>query len=147
MSKTVVANLNINLSGDGEVGNYVGANPANTNAPDSVAIPLGAGNNTVSFPSGFTYTSLALLALPTSANAKTVKGIAGDSGLSGWTNGLVVIPATPGGSCVIAGAGYVRVVLHCGSYVPGPAGRARPVRREDVPRPGPVSCRAGSRHA
>ena len=79
--------------------------PTNTNAPPPSSAQLVAGSITILVPTGYTVSRCTMLPPSASANAKTVKGISGDTGLSGWTTGSITVPVVAGGSFVVVSAG------------------------------------------
>jgi hypothetical protein len=83
--------------------------PININAPPQGAYTVSSPSTILVWPSApFTFARVQLMPDPASspsANAKTIKGVVGDTGLPGWTAGSVTIPAVPGGSIVIVTAG------------------------------------------
>ncbi len=83
MAKTSQASIGVTVTGDGETSTFVPpANPmTNATAPSGGTTPLvlAAGNNVVTLPAG----AVGVVIVPptTSANAKVIKGIAGDTGI------------------------------------------------------------------
>ena len=83
MAKTSSGSIGVTITGDGVTSEYVpsGSPVVNTAAPSGGTTPLvlAAGTNTVSVPSGAIGF---VLSPPTSStNGKTLKGIAGDTGV------------------------------------------------------------------
>ena len=72
--------------------------PTNTNAPPPTSLVTTGAFQTVAVPSGYTVSRAQIMAPAGSTNAKTLKGITGDTGLPGWTGGSVTIPVVAGSS-------------------------------------------------
>lgn len=85
--------------------------PSNPNAPPPSSAVLAAGVNTITVPAGFTVARAMLLPPQGSVNAKTLKGVTGDTGFPGWTGGSMTIPVTAGGSFVILSTGSGESIL------------------------------------
>lgn len=81
MSKTAIASLSVNVQGDGV---SLTQSFANTNAaaaaPD--AQTLAVGNNTITVPTGVTVQGVTIVPPTQSAVSKTLKGVAGDTGIA-----------------------------------------------------------------
>lgn len=91
-----------------ELSDTAASTPASTNAPPPESFTLQAGDNKLLMPPNtFAFSRVTLLPVTTgaSANAKILKGIVGDTGLSGWTAGSVTVPAVPGGAIYVNSAG------------------------------------------
>ena len=106
MAKTAQLSVTFNLTGDGFGGAAVAMAPAaNTNAPPPGAAQLTAGANTVLVPSGYTVVGCVIFPPAASVNSKTLKGVTGDTGITGWSNSPLIVPATAGGTFVIQNVG------------------------------------------
>lgn len=116
MSKTVNPLIAITVFGDGlgPTGQpFAVWSQTNTNAPEPGGASLVGGNNTIQVPAGRTVTGVLIIPAPATANAKTLKGVNGDTGLGGaaWTTQAVIAPVVAGGTFVIVSAGNEEVVL------------------------------------
>jgi hypothetical protein len=83
MAKTSSASIGVTVTGDGVSNSFVppGSPMQNTAAPSGGTTPLvlAAGNNVVTLPAG---AKGVVISPPiTSTNAKTIKGVAGDTGI------------------------------------------------------------------
>lgn len=94
MAKTVTLTTTANIAGDGDI--YISSftQPSNTNAPPPWSAQLAAGNNTIIMPTGFTFQGIHAKPPVSSANAKIIKGVTGDTGITGWTNQCVTLPVS-----------------------------------------------------
>ena len=89
---------NVALSSGGQ------AISVNANAPPPQSYTLNPGINTLVVPSGFTINVVQLIPLG-SGNVKTLKGVSGDTGFTGWTNNCITIPVAAGGTFVVVSTG------------------------------------------
>lgn len=84
MAKTSSASIGVTVSGDGETCTYVppGSPMTNASAPNggTVDVALAAGNNVITLPTG----AIGVVISPptSSTNAKIIKGVAGDTGIT-----------------------------------------------------------------
>jgi hypothetical protein len=106
INATYVASVTLLGSGIGSGGGPFVADtqqttPTNPNAPAPAAAQLAVGTNTILVPSGFTVARAMLLPPAGSTNAKTLKGVTGDTGFTGWYGGSMTIPVIAGGTFVI----------------------------------------------
>lgn len=105
MSKTSVISLAVSINGDGACVNYTPPQSpiTNPNAPEGgpIAVALASGANTIPVPSGAT----SVLVVPPSAstNAKQLKTLSGDTGIT-FTSQLQVINVTGLSSVYITSA-------------------------------------------
>lgn len=98
-----VLDVTVRITGQGDVF-QLSAELTNTSAAPTGGLALQAGNVTVQAPAaatGCVVNGIALKAPANSTNVKTIKGIAGDTGVGPWTAGPVVIPCAAGATFVI----------------------------------------------
>src|SRR5580700_184359 len=102
----------ISLEGNGACFNYAppGFPVTNTNAPGMPLeqIALIAGNNTINLPAGTQY--VVMSPPSTSTNAKTLKGVAGDTGFPLSANLAAIIPVANGTTSIIVGSAGAETV-------------------------------------
>lgn len=115
MAKTAVLTSVTSVLGDGNSLQFLANNSANLNAPPPISFTLANGTSTIATPSStiFSYSLLSLVPPPNSTVAKTIKGISGDTGLSGWTNQPITVPAATGGTFVIVSNGVEVIQMIC----------------------------------
>lgn len=105
MSKSTTLTVKVSCSGD-EISDYDStAIGTNTNAYGVTEEPvvLSAGNNSYTVPTNTTtpIKQVRFVCTTGSTNAKSVRGIAGDTGITGWTDGIVVLQVGSGQTYVI----------------------------------------------
>lgn len=106
---TVTASLQALLSITDNLGSGYGGKPVadgspqNANAPPPTSQLLAIGNNTITVPAGYTVNGVWVRSSPSSTNAKTFKGITGDTGFT-QVNPIVpvFVPVASGASFVIS---------------------------------------------
>lgn len=115
MAKTSRVSIGITVEGDGETGTYVPPTSPITNATapqgGPIAYALSAGNNVITIPTG----AIGVIIVPaaTNGNAKTLKGVAGDTGVALRTNAPSVISFATGSTVFsINATGTETVDLH-----------------------------------
>ena len=104
-ASTVVLGSSLGPGGGPYLEDTAQTTPDNTNAPPPQAYTLQAGFNALVIPSGYTVSRVQLMPPSGSTNAKTVKGVTGDTGLAGWTAGSVTLPAVAGSTVGVLSAG------------------------------------------
>jgi hypothetical protein len=89
--------------------------PSNTNAPPPQQFVTSIGSTQWVWPTsaqGYTFTRVQLMSVASSPASKTIKGVSGDTGISGWQTGSITIPAAPGGSIYVVNTQVETVIAY-----------------------------------
>lgn len=113
MAKTTTTNIQFQLSGDGFVAsqNLFTSSVANSSGTVPTSVALTTGANTITVPAAAV--GIMIVPPPASSNAKTLKGVSGDTGIALAPAGVVSLPFTAGAvsSIVINSAGSETIAV------------------------------------